>query len=220
MNFPDNTEHKTVTNTNEEKPGFDRRMTWEEINKYPIKRYNGAVCVVSSPEDLIPAAQELNRETVLGFDTETRPSFKKGLNYSPALIQLASRETVYLFHLTHLTFPPMLREILSNPGIIKAGVAVDHDITKLKELGHFRPAGFVDLGDIARNSGIKNHGLRGLAAILLGVRISKQAQVSNWAQKALSPEQVRYAATDAWASREIYLQFKKDGFSKSLTRTP
>jgi ribonuclease D len=88
-------------------------------------------------------------------------------------------------------------------------VALNHDIKKLKELGAFKPAGFVDLGDVARQAGIKNHGLRGLAAVLLGFRISKQAQVSNWERKNLTPEQVTYAATDAWVSRELYFCMKK-----------
>ena len=109
----------------------------------------------------------------------------------------------------------MLRQILSNQRIIKAGVGLDQDIKKLKELDDFKPAGFVDLGDIARSSGIKNHGLRGLAAVLLGFRISKKAQVSNWERENLSSAQVSYAATDAWVCLEVYHKLR-NSISKYL----
>jgi ribonuclease D len=179
-------------------------MTREEINMCPIRRYGGKICVINSTDQLLSVAEHINKEIILGFDTETRPAFKKGTTYSPALVQIAGRHVVWLFHLTHLGFPQILKDILSNPGITKAGVAVAQDIEKLGELGSFNSAGFVDLASVAKKSGLKNHGLRGLSAVLLGFRISKQVQVSNWAQRTLSPEQIRYAATDAWVSREIY----------------
>jgi len=192
--------------------GFDRRMTREEINECPIRKYEGPVRIICKKEDLITAVQELNRETVLGFDTETRPSFVKGQTYPPALIQLAGSKAVYIFQLRNLKFPMSLRKVLSNAGIIKAGVALDHDIRHLKKRGAFNASGFVDLGNVARRAGIKNHGLRGLAAVLLGFRISKQAQRTNWSRQKLSPAQVTYAATDAWVGREVYLRLNKEGY--------
>lgn len=198
-----------------ERPGFDRRMTREEINQCPVRMYEGPTHIIRSRHELTDAAQKLRKEPVLGFDIETRPSFTRGETYSPALLQLAGSKAVYLFQLSRLKFPRLLRELLSNPHIIKAGVATDHDIKKLKELGDFEPAGFVDLGAVARSAGIKNHGLRGLAAVFLGFRISKQAQISNWSRKNLSPTQVAYAATDAWVSRELYLHMQKKGYKVS-----
>ena len=197
------------TTDEKEKPGFDRRMSKEEINELPLRKYDGPVRIISAREGLVPAAQALKRETVLGFDTETKPAFVKGQSFPVALLQLAGRKAVYIFQLRHLEFPKILRDILSNPGTIKAGFAPDYDLKQLKELGEFDPAGFVDLGAVAKREGIKNHGLRGLAAVLLGFRISKQAQRSNWSRTKLSPSQISYAATDAWVSREIYLRLEK-----------
>ncbi len=204
MSFPENTKNNTLEYNSNERPGYDRKMTRDEINLCPIKRYEGEIHVISSVDQLQPAAEQINKELILGFDTETRPAFKKGTNYSPALLQIAGKHVVWLFHLIHLGFPQSLRDILSNPNITKAGVAVDQDIEKLGELGCFNSSGFVDLAAISKYSGLKNYGLRGLSAVLLGFRISKHAQVSNWAQKKLTPEQIRYAATDAWVSRKIY----------------
>jgi len=191
------------------RPGFDRRMTREEINALPIRRFERTVRVIRSRVEMGEALERLQREKILGFDTESRPSFKKGESFPTALLQLAGRRSVYLFQLRHLKFPRLLREILSSPHIIKAGAALDDDLRKLKELGPFRAAGFVDLGSMAREMGIKNHGLRGLAAVLLGFRISKKAQCSNWAREVLTPAQVGYAAMDAWVSRELYLCMDK-----------
>ncbi len=196
---------------NGERPGFDRRMTREEINALPIRRYGRKVRIVQTREELDAAVQGLTKERLLGFDTETRPAFEKGRVYPPALIQLAGRQGAYLFQLRHLKFPRALRRLLADPDIIKAGVAPEYDVAQLKELGHFRDAAFVDLSEVARRAGIKNHGLRGLAAVLLGFRISKQAQRSNWARETLTPAQVLYAATDAWVSRELYLRLMQEG---------
>lgn len=195
----------------EARPGFDRRMTREEINALPIKRYTGPVEVVRAQDQLDRAVRALRGERVLGFDTETRPSFRKGETYLPSVIQLAGRRKTYVFQLVHVGFAPQLREILTDAGIIKAGVALRHDVKMLGQLEPFEPAGLVDLGDAAKATGIKNHGLRGLAAVLLGFRVSKSSQVSNWARADLSPSQIAYAATDAWVSRALYVCLHKMG---------
>lgn len=202
----------------DEMPGFDRRMTREEINSLPLMRLPSEVRVVSNGKDLSAAVRRLSRERVLGFDTETRPSFKRGEIHPPALLQLAGRERVYLFRLRDLKFPRVLRQVLSCPHIIKAGVAPDFDLEKLKELGPFREAGFVDLVRASRSAGIKNHGLRGLAAVLLGYRISKGAQRSNWARTVLTQAQITYAATDAWVSRELYLHLEGQGYGAPISK--
>ncbi len=194
-----------------ERPGFSRRMSRQEINECPVRHYEGPVNIVRSKADLSAAIEELRKETILGFDTETRPAFTKGRKYPPALVQLGGEHAVYLFQLRILKFPGKLRRILSDPGIIKAGVSLDFDVAQLKKMGDFSPAGFVDLGDAARQSGIKNHGLRGLTAVLLGFRITKKAQTSNWARETLLPSQERYAATDAWVGRKLYLQMVEQG---------
>lgn len=194
-----------------ERLGFDRRMTREEINSLPIKEYDGKIQVVRTETELDKALDELATETILGFDTETKPNFEKGRNNPPSLIQLAAKETIYIFQLQHINFPLRLREVLADQKIIKAGVAVDYDLLALQRLGWFSEGGFVGLARVAKSAGIKNHGLRGLASVLLGFRISKGAQRSNWGNENLSDKQVKYAATDAWVGREIYLRLEEMG---------
>jgi ribonuclease D len=194
--------------TNDPRPGFARRMTKEEINACPIKRWEGKIRVVRTPAEVNLAARDLAGETILGFDTETRPAYHKGESYLPSLLQLAGENEVFLFQLKHLGLPEPLREILADPKVVKAGVSLAYDLQELHKLAQFRPAGFVDLGTLAKEAEIKNHGLRGLAAVLLCFRIAKGAQTSNWARDILDPVQIRYAATDAWVGRELYLKFR------------
>ena len=192
--------------TTDLRPGFAQRMTKEEINTCPVRRWEGAVHVVRTPAELSQAVRALAEETILGFDTEPRPAYHKGESYLPSLLQLAGENEVFLFQLKHLGLPEPLREILANSKVVKAGVALAYDLQELHKLARFRPAGFVDLGSLAEEAEIKNHGLRGLAAVLLGFRIAKGAQTSNWARDVLDPIQIRYAATDAWVGRELYLK--------------
>jgi len=195
-----------MTQNDTDRPGFDRRMSKDEINGCPIKRWNGRTSVIRNKDDLVTAVDRLAGHKLLGFDTETRPAYTKGESYLPSILQLASNDEVFIFQLKHLGLAKPLREILSDSAIIKAGVSLDFDIRELKKLSPFKAAGFRDLGDLARKAGIMNHGLRGLAAVFLGVRISKGAQTSNWAKDVLTPQQIQYAATDAWVGRRLYLE--------------
>jgi len=194
-----------------ERPGFDHRMSREEINSLPIHGYSGEIVLVRDSARLDSALADLRGEKLLGFDTETQPNFQKGQNHLPALLQLAGARKAYIFQLKALGFPEELRGLLADPAIVKTGVAVDFDLLQLKRLGSFQEEGFVELATVARESGIKNHGLRSLAAVLLGFRISKGAQRSNWGADTLSEKQMRYAATDAWVGREIYLRLEEMG---------
>ncbi len=196
--------------TTDPRPGFAHRMTKEEINACPMQRWEGVTHVIRTPEELGRAVRALAQESVLGFDTETRPAYHKGESYLPSLLQLAGENEVYLFQLKHLGLPAPLREILADPKVVKAGVALAYDLQELHKLAPFRPAGFVDLGTLAKKAEIKNHGLRGLAAVLLGFRIPKGAQTSNWARDVLAPAQIQYAATDAWVGRELYLKLGEE----------
>ena len=189
-----------------DRPGFDRRMTKPEINDCPIRKWTGAVDVIRTPDAVNGAVQQLARETVLGFDTETRPAFKKGQKYLPSLLQLASAERVYLFQLNRIGLPAALVSILADPAIVKAGVSLSYDLRELKKLTMFDEGGFVGLGRMSRDKGIINNGLRGLAAVVLDLRITKTAQTTNWAKDELTRSQITYAATDAWVGRELYLE--------------
>ena len=194
-----------------ERPGFDQRMDREEINSLPVWSYSGPITLVRTQAELAKILPDLGRERLLGFDTETKPNFQKGENNLPTLLQLAGETTVWIFQLTPLGLPDGLSAILAAPEVVKTGVAVDFDLQQLQRLDRFQPEGFVELATVAKESGIKNHGLRGLAAVLLGYRISKGAQRSNWGADILSEKQLRYAATDAWVGREIYLRLQEMG---------
>ena len=183
-----------------------QRLSKEEISACPLVRWQGPIRLIRTPEEMTEAVQVLELENLLGFDTETRPSFRKGESYPPALLQLAGAREVFIFQLPRLGLPEPLRSILAAPGIVKAGVAPSHDLRELRKLAPFEPAGFVDLSRLAKQTGIKNHGLRGLTAVLLGCRIAKGARTSNWARDDLSAKQLDYAATDAWLGRELYLK--------------
>jgi ribonuclease D len=148
----------------------------------------------------------LRGESHLGFDTETRPTFKKGQYYPPALIQLATESCVYLFRISKTKTLEPLIPILESEEILKTGVAIKDDVKELFAINEFRPGGFVEITEITKKLGYENRGLRALAALMLGGRISKGAQVSNWARPDLDNKQIRYAATDAWISRELYVR--------------
>ena len=175
-----------------------------EINVLPLKTYTGSIHLINSDVKMRAAVQALSSEKVLGFDTETRPAFKKGESYAPSLIQLAASDGVYIFQLRHVNSYEPLAGILADKKVLKAGIAVDDDIKKLNDLFSLGPSGFVELAEMAHRAGIKNAGVRGLAALLFGFRISKQTKCSRWDAPTLTSEQIVYSATDAWICRELY----------------
>ncbi|SNR86999.1 3'-5' exonuclease [Humidesulfovibrio mexicanus] len=188
-----------------------RAFTTEEIGLLPLTAFVGKIILVECDRQLHQAMHVLHQEELLGFDTETRPIFKKGQVPPPALLQLAGSRDVYIFQLPKLADKAVLTELLASRHIVKSGVSVRDDLKGLKEHFEFTERGFVDLGEVAKRLGMATHGLRNLSANLLGVRISKGAQCSNWAREALSTKQIVYAATDAWISRELYLKFADMG---------
>lgn len=183
-----------------------RSLTKDEINVLPLLAYEGDIRLVNDEEQLDAALDVLESETVLGFDTETRPSFRKGKSYPTTLVQLAGADLVVLIQLLRAPFTERLAALLANREIVKAGVAIREDMRCLRKLRDFQPGAVVDLADMARGLRVQAQGLRTLAADVMGVRISKAAQCSNWGKKDLSPQQIKYAATDAWIGRELYLR--------------
>ncbi len=185
----------------------------DEINCLPMKQYDGLIHLIRTPEAADNAAEKLKQETLLGFDTETRPTFRVGEYYQPSLLQLATGAEVFLFQIKLTGLTKGLCDVLSSPEIIKTGVSIRSDVSELRKLTDFKPAGFVELAEHAKKAHIKNLGLRGLAALLLGFRVSKREQTSNWAKNELTESQLRYAATDAWLGREIYLHMNGLGLT-------
>lgn len=183
-----------------------RALSKEEINQLPIRAYSGEICLIRSEEEMDRALNLLWKEKVLGFDTETRPVFTRGKSGNPALLQLGGESCVFLFQLNRVPFGEPLADLLADPHIIKTGVAVRDDMRALARLHEFTPGGAVDLAHLAKARGVQAQGLRSLAAALLGFRVSKSAQCSNWEKEELSPRQLLYAATDAWVGRELYFK--------------
>ena len=185
------------------------KLSKTEINSLPLRYYNGPIRIIQTAEQAKDASTILIKEKLLGFDTETRPAFNKGQSYLPSLLQLAGTKVVYLFQLSKCGLPDSITNLLSNVNIIKSGVAIDQDLIELQQILNFKPGGFIDLGNIARSNGLPHHGLRGLAAFLLNFRISKSVRTSNWSANQLTKKQIKYAATDAWLGRELYLKYKQ-----------
>ena len=190
---------------------FRRTISRGDVNELPIRRYEGGVRLIESPADLEGARADLRQESVVGLDTETRPAFRKGESHLPCLVQVASARAVYLFALQRMDYSRELAELLTEPLIVKAGVSLAHDLRQLKLVFAFEQAAVVDLGVAARERGVSQSGVRNLAANFLGFRIPKGNRTSNWAARRLSPAQITYAATDAWACRELFLRFKELG---------
>src|SRR5712691_6361005 len=192
-----------------------RSISREDMAKLPIRRYAGKVCVVATPQDLGEALEDLREEAVVGLDTETRPAFRKGESHLPCLVQAATARAVYLFQLRRTEVFPVLAELLSDPRIVKAGVSLADDLRALKRVFAFAEKNMLDLGLVARRSGFGQTGVRNLAGILLGFRIPKGTKTSNWAARELSAQQIAYAATDAWACRELVLRFQSLGLLRA-----
>jgi len=167
------------------------------------------VHVVAEVPDFRQALPDILQESVVGFDTETRPAFKPGESYLPSLVQLATANAVYLLQVRQRDLFDGLREILASGTIVKVGVSVANDLRNLKKLFDFDERSVVDLGMVAERHGVQQTGVRNLAGIFLGTRIPKGAKITNWAARRLTPQQIAYAATDAWVCRELYLRFRE-----------
>lgn len=189
---------------------FKESITKEELIDLPLRWFEGEIIVVDCKEKIAPAVESLSQEPLLGFDTETKPSFKKGVINKVALLQLSAKNKAYLFRLHKIGLPEVVCRLLANPDIIKTGVAIHDDIKGLQNWKNFKPGGFNDLQDHAKSLGITDFSLKKLAAIICGFRISKGQQLTNWEADVLTDAQQIYAATDAWAALEIFENIAKN----------
>ena len=174
----------------------------------PLGSFPGQICVIDKIGlDFLRAVAYLRAQKIVGFDTETRPVFSPGQHHNHvALLQLSGPRKAYLFRVGTLGMPKMLCKLMSNPRILKVGAAVHDDVRGLQYYQRFKAQGFVDLQKIAFEWGIRDKSVKKLAANVLGLRISKSQQLSNWEAESLSAGQQMYAATDAWVCREMYLK--------------
>tara|TARA_B100000886_G_scaffold100844_2_gene66990 strand:+ start:1756 stop:2340 length:585 start_codon:yes stop_codon:yes gene_type:complete len=187
------------------------KLSKNEINALPLIQYEGVIEILNSKDNIQAAINDLKNYDLIGFDTETKPTFVKGPLNPPSIMQLACDDKVYIFQFDNDKIFKQLSSILSNANITKCGVSVDRDLIELMYLSPFDPISFVDLGNVARENEIPHHGLRGLVAMFLNHRISKGSQTSDWSRLNLSDSQISYAATDAWVSLELFKIFDKNG---------
>jgi len=193
------------------------KITKEEINELSLGQFEGEIFLIEDLDDVEEVADFLGKHRIIGFDTETKPAFKKGVTNQVSLLQLSTSAQAFLFRTHKIGFPDAIRNILEKDQIIKVGAAVHDDIKGLAKLtDSFFPNSFFDLNDELKKVGFENVGVRNLCAMVLNMRISKSEQVSNWEAGVLTPKQQRYAATDAWACLEIYKKLKAEGYLDSL----
>ncbi len=190
---------------------FQKTISPEEIEALAQASFPGEIHVISKPGwEFTRALLYLKRQKVLGFDTETRPVFSPGQkNHGVALLQLSGPDKAFLFRIQKLGMRKRLCAILANPEIIKVGAASHDDVRGLQRYQDFKEKGFVDLQQIVWEWGVKEKSVKKMSAIILGIRISKKEQLSNWEAETLSEGQCRYAATDAWVCREMYLKLQQ-----------
>jgi len=185
---------------------YKKVITKEEINTFELDNYSGEIVIVETNEALAKACKEILECNLIGIDTETKPSFKKGVINQVALLQIATDVKAYIIRLKLVEMSKELAEIFSNKEITKVGIAVRDDLKDLKKIRPFNEQSVVDLNVLAPQLGFESIGAKKLSALVLGFRISKRQQVSNWEAVNLTQAQIDYAATDAWICREIYLR--------------
>lgn len=183
---------------------FATDISKDEVNELVLNRYEGKIVLIDHSHELQKAFAEIMQHEQVGFDTETKPVFVKGMHNDVSLLQIAIPEKVFLIRINKTGISKEIIDFFENERIQKIGVGLKDDIVCLKKMIEFEPNGFVELSETVNALNIKANGLRKLVAIILGFRISKNAQVSNWEAEKLSNKQLTYAATDAWACLEMY----------------
>lgn len=183
---------------------FVQNISNEEVAALPSVRFGGHTVVVDDVGAIDAACEDLARAGIIGFDTETRPTFRPGALNKVALLQLSTRDTCYLFRLCRIPLDRAIIRVLESKTVEKIGADIGNDLKALQQLRHFKPGGFTDLQGIAPQWGIAEKSVRKLSAITLGRRVSKAQRLSNWEAASLTEAQQSYAATDAWVCLEIY----------------
>ena len=179
-------------------------MSDNQYTDLPLIKFSGKIHLINSDSELTTVTDEMRAVKEFGFDTETRPSFKKGEIYQVALLQLATEDNAYLVRLNKISQFQLLKIIFESEAILKVGVAIRDDIKQLQKRFAFEPRNFVELQDVAKKRGLKNFGLKGMTEEVLKARLSKAAKITNWEAYELSDAQIKYAATDAWVGLTLF----------------
>ena len=183
-------------------------ITKEELSGLVQEKFTGRIIVIQTLDEALKATAYLCGFSAIGFDTETRPAFKKGVSHQIALMQLSTEDTCFLFRLNLIGLPDCLAEILVNPAIKKIGLSLKDDFTAIHKRKSLAPVNFIDLQSFIQDYGIDDMGLQRIYGILFGKRISKGQRLSNWEADVLSEAQKLYAALDAWACLRIFNELK------------
>lgn len=187
---------------------FKISISKEQISTMPIAIFQGEITLVETPEDVRSAVLELEREEIIGFDTETRPSFRKGHANKVALMQLSTVDRCFLFRLNKVGIGDDINRLMSNESITKIGLSVHDDFHVMHRSTQVVPRGFVELQSMVKQYHIEDISLQKIYAIIFGEKISKGQRLTNWEALSLTPQQQKYAATDAWACLRIYNYLK------------
>lgn len=187
---------------------FQSEISKEQVAELALIQFEGPIHLIDSLEAFESEIASIVREPILGIDTETRPSFKKGTLYPTSLIQLSSLEQAWILRVSRIAYPKELLKLLSQEIPMKVGVSLHDDLRRLRSDFRFEPKGFLDLQQYVEAFRIEEKGLKKLSGIVLGRRISKAQQVSNWDADHLTEAQLRYAATDAWICLMIYYKLR------------
>ena len=187
---------------------YKATISKEEIADMPLADFKGQIHIVQTLKEVEKAVSFLKKQSVLGFDTESRPSFVKGIRNNVALIQLSTGTACFLFRINLTGIPESLLGLLANPSIKKIGLAIKDDFHVLNKIATVKQANFIELQQYVKKFQIEENSLAKIYAILFGKRISKSPRLSNWEADFLTDRQKKYAALDAWATREIYMKLE------------
>ena len=189
---------------------YTPKISKEDVNQMPVEVFEGEIVVVDDELKIADAMQYLRKQTIVGIDTETRPSFTKGIRYKVALVQISTLDRCYLFRLNKMDYPKEMFDFLTDSSVKKIGLSLRDDLTGLNKYHRFNPKNFIDLQAIVQNYGILELSLQKIYAIVFGKKISKSQRLTNWESDELTVPQQVYAATDAWACLRMYQQLMNE----------
>lgn len=194
---------------------FNKFVSKDEIKNYSIEKFTGKIHVIEKQNDISEAYSFLKKQKILGFDTESKPTFKKGVSSKVSLIQFTTENQAFLFRINKIGFNEKLIDIISDKKIKKIGIAIFDDIKALQKIKSFESNSIIDLNHLALNLGFESIGAVKLSILILGFAISKSVRLSNWERENLSISQLEYAATDAWICNMIYKKLLNEGEIKN-----
>lgn len=191
-------------------------ITKEQLAELPHEIFTGNIFVIEHIKEVQKAVDYLSSQKVIGFDTETKPAFKRGVVNNVALMQLSSEENCYLFRLNKIGYPDELEDIMCNPEIKKIGLSLRDDFAAIRKRSDRKPENFIDLQLFVDKFNIEDNSLQKIYGLLFGKKISKNQRISNWEANELTDAQQMYAAIDAWACLRIYNHLTQSADNEKL----